>query len=274
VNKTFAGLSLERPIIMGIVNVTPDSFSDGGDAFSFDDAVARGLRLAAQGADIIDVGGESTRPGAEPVSIDEEISRTQAVVARLTASKIKVSIDTRHGDVMRAAIDAGACIVNDVTALEGDKRALEVVAKSDASVVLMHMQGEPGTMQKNPVYMDAAKEVFEYLKKRVEVCEKAGIARERIAVDPGIGFGKNLEHNLQILKTLNMYQSLGLALLLGVSRKSFIGTISGEATAKDRLPGSLAAGIWGINNGVNILRVHDVAETVQALKVFSAIESA
>ena len=138
----------------------------------------------------------------------------------------------------------------------------------------MHMQGEPGTMQKNPVYTDAANEVFEYLKKRVEACENAGIARERIAVDPGIGFGKNLEHNLQILKTLNMYQSLGLALLLGVSRKSFIGAISGEATAKDRLPGSLAAGIWGINNGVNILRVHDVAETVQALKVFSAIESA
>jgi len=274
VNKTFAGLSLERPLVMGIVNVTPDSFSDGGDAFSFDDALARGLMLSAQGADIIDVGGESTRPGAKPVSIDEEISRTQAVVARLTASDIKVSIDTRHSGVMRAAIDAGASIVNDVTALEGDKRALEVVAKSDVSVVLMHMQGDPGTMQKNPVYKDAAKEVFEYLKKRVEICENAGIARERIAVDPGIGFGKNLEHNLQILKTLNMYQSLGLALLLGVSRKSFIGTISGEATAKDRLPGSLAAGIWGVNNGVNILRVHDVAETVQALKVFSAIESA
>ncbi|MDH3335706.1 MAG: dihydropteroate synthase [Rhodospirillaceae bacterium] len=273
-NKTFAGLSLERPLVMGIVNVTPDSFSDGGDAFSFDDALARGLMLSAQGADIIDVGGESTRPGAKPVSIDEEISRTQAVVARLTASDIKVSIDTRHSGVMRAAIDAGASIVNDVTALEGDKRALEVVAKSDVSVVLMHMQGDPGTMQKNPVYKDAAKEVFEYLKKRVEICENAGIARERIAVDPGIGFGKNLEHNLQILKTLNMYQSLGLALLLGVSRKSFIGTISGEATAKDRLPGSLAAGIWGVNNGVNILRVHDVAETVQALKVFSAIESA
>lgn len=272
-NKTFAGLSLDRPLVMGIVNVTPDSFSDGGDAFSYDDAVSRGLKLAAQGADIIDVGGESTRPGAEPVSLSDEINRTQAVIEKLVQNKITVSIDTRHADVMQAALDVGATIINDVTALEGDNGSLAVVAKSKASVVLMHMQGEPGTMQKNPVYSDAPAQVFEYLKKRIEVCVNAGISRDRIAVDPGIGFGKSPQHNLQILKHLGMYRTLDVALLLGVSRKSFIGAITNEALPKDRLAGSLAAAIWGINNDFNILRVHDVAETTNAFKVWTAIKN-
>ena len=259
---------------MGIVNATPDSFSDGGDAYSFDDAVARGVDLVAQGAAIIDVGGESTRPGADPVSIDEEIARTVPVIERLVAGGITVSIDTRHATVMEAATQAGASIINDVTALTGDEKSLDVAANSDAHIVLMHMQGTPGTMQSSPSYADASVEVFEYLKDRLEACVKAGIATTRIAVDPGIGFGKNLEHNLQILKSLDMYKNLGVTLLLGVSRKSFIGEITDEATPKNRLAGSLAAGIWGVKSGFDILRVHDVGATADALKVWTAIENA
>ena len=261
---------------MGIVNATPDSFSDGGDAYSFDDAVSRGMELVAQGAAIIDVGGESTRPGADPVSIEDEIARTIPVIERLVAGGVTVSIDTRHAVVMEAAIQAGASIINDVTALTNDEKSMEVATASGASIVLMHMQGTPGTMQSNPSYGNASVEVFQYLKARVEACVKAGIDRSLIAVDPGIGFGKNLEHNLQILKSLDMYKNLGVTLLLGASRKSFIGAIMGEDTPKnrpkDRMPGSLAAGIWGVKSGFDILRVHDVAETSQALKVWAAIE--
>ena len=271
---TFAGISLKHPVIMGIVNATPDSFSDGGDAYSFDDAVARGLELVAQGAAIIDIGGESTRPGADPVSIDDEISRTCPVIERLAANGITVSIDTRHADVMKAATQAGASIINDVTALTGDEKSLDVAAASGAHIVLMHMQGTPGTMQSNPTYANAVGDVFAYLKRRVEACVKAGIPKNLIAVDPGIGFGKNLEHNLAILKHLDMYRDLGVTLLLGVSRKSFIGAITDEAMPKNRLAGSLAAGIWGVKSGFDILRVHDVAETAQALKVWAAIEQA
>ena len=271
---TFAGISLKHPVIMGIVNATPDSFSDGGDAYSFDDAVARGLELVAQGAAIIDIGGESTRSGADPVSIDDEISRTCPVIERLAANGIAVSIDTRHADVMKAATQAGASIINDVTALTGDEKSLDVAAASGAHIVLMHMQGTPGTMQSNPTYANAVGDVFAYLKRRVEACVKAGIPKNLIAVDPGIGFGKNVEHNLAILKHLDMYRDLGVTLLLGVSRKSFIGAITDEAMPKNRLAGSLAAGIWGVKSGFDILRVHDVAETAQALKVWTAIEQA
>ncbi len=272
-SRTFAGISLKHPVIMGIVNATPDSFSDAGDAYSFDDAVSRGMELATQGAAIIDVGGESTRPGADPVSIEDEIARTAPVIERLVASGITVSIDTRHGPVMEAAIQAGASIINDVTALTGDEKSIDVAANSDAHIVLMHMQGTPGNMQSNPSYIDASVEVFEYLKARVAACVKAGITIERIAVDPGIGFGKNLQHNLKILKSLDMYKNLGATLLLGVSRKSFIGEITDEATPKNRLAGSLAAGIWGVKSGFDILRVHDVAATADALKVWTAIEN-
>ena len=271
--KTFAGLSLDRPLIMGIVNATPDSFSDGGEAFAFDDALARALQMVEDGADIIDVGGESTRPGAAPVSRADEIKRTVPVVERLVRAGAKVSIDTRHAEVMRAALDAGAAIVNDVAALRGAD-ALELVAQSDASVVLMHMQGEPGTMQANPSYADAPAEVLAFLKQRVAACAAAGIARARIAVDPGIGFGKTVAHNLEILGRLDLYQELGQPLLLGVSRKSFIGAVADEPDAQRRVPGSLAAALAGVAQGAKILRVHDVAETAQALKVWRAIESA
>jgi len=272
--KTFAGFSLDRPLIMGIVNATPDSFSDGGEAFAFEDAVARGLQMMHDGADIIDVGGESTRPGAAPVSIDEEVRRTVPVIKRLSEAGACVSIDTRHALVMEQALAAGAEIINDVTALTGDARSLDVAASVDAPIILMHMQGEPGTMQAEPSYEDAPKEVLEYLTARVKACEAAGIDRARLAIDPGIGFGKTVAHNVQILKQLELYQRLSLPLLLGVSRKSFIGKIVGEDDAQKRLPGSLAAALHGIQHGANILRVHDVRETKQALDIWAAIEGA
>jgi dihydropteroate synthase len=271
--NTFAGLSLDRPLVMGVVNVTPDSFSDGGEAFAFDDALARAYRMLEDGADIIDIGGESTRPGAAKVSLEEEIRRTAPVVERLARDGAKVSIDSRHADVMQAALNVGAVILNDVSALSGPG-SLAVASCSNAAIVLMHMQGQPGTMQANPTYADAPGEVLVYLKSRVAACEAVGIARERIAVDPGIGFGKTVAHNLQILKRLDLYRDLGLPLLLGVSRKSFIGQVTGEADSQHRLPGSLAAALWAVEQGAAIVRVHDVAETAQALKVWAAIKSA
>jgi len=271
---TFAGFALDRPVIMGIINATPDSFSDGGDAFSFEDAVARGLKLMNDGADIIDVGGESTRPGAEPVSVEEELHRTIPVISRLSQAGACVSIDTRHALVMEEALAAGAEIINDVTALSGDRRSMDVAANTGAPIVLMHMQGQPGTMQSAPIYEDVAKDVFDYLTARVQACEAAGIERSRLALDPGIGFGKTVDHNLFILKTLKMYDRLGLPVMLGVSRKSFIGKVVGEADAKKRLAGSVAAALWGVSQGAKILRVHDVAETKQALDIWAAIEAA
>jgi dihydropteroate synthase len=270
---TFAGLSLDRPRIMGIVNVTPDSFSDGGEAFQVDDAVARGVAMRDAGADILDVGGESTRPGAEPVSIDDELARVIPVVERLADAGALVSIDTRRAAVMRAAIAAGAGIVNDVTALAGDDASIATVAGAGegVSVVLMHMQGEPRTMQKNPTYVDAPVDIRDFLAARIEACEAAGIARTRIAVDPGIGFGKTLAHNLDILARIDVFHALGCAVVLGASRKSFIGTLSGEKAAGRRAAGSVAAALAARARGVQIFRVHDVAETAQALAVWEAI---
>ena len=270
----FAGISLESPVLMGVVNVTPDSFSDGGKFLDPDRAVAHGRLLADEGAAILDIGGESTRPGADPVSPDEEMSRVLPVVRTLAGEGHCVSIDTRRAAVMKAALDCGAKIVNDVTALEGDAESLSVVAASGASVVLMHMQGEPGTMQVNPHYADAALDIIDYLKARISACEKAGISRDRVAVDPGIGFGKTVDHNLQILSRLGVYHDLGCPIVLGVSRKSFIAGLSDNAPAGERLPGSLAAALSGISKGAQILRVHDVAETRQALTVWQAIVDA
>lgn len=270
---SFAGLSLDRPRVMGIVNVTPDSFSDGGEAFRVDDAVARGLAMRDAGADILDVGGESTRPGAEPVSVDDELARVIPVVERLADAGALVSIDTRRAAVMRAAIAAGAGIVNDVTALAGDDASIAAVAGAGegVSVVLMHMQGEPRTMQKNPTYVDAPVDIRDFLAGRIKACEAAGIARARIAVDPGIGFGKTLTHNLDILARMDVFHALGCAVVLGASRKSFIGTLSGEKAAGRRAAGSVAAALAARVRGVQIFRVHDVAETVQALAVWEAI---
>ena len=271
---TFAGLPLDRPLVMGIVNVTPDSFSDGGDHLDPVRAIESGLAMREAGADILDVGGESTRPGAAPVSIEQEQARVLPVIEGLAASGVAISIDTRHAEVMAAAARLGAGIINDVTALSGDPASLETAARLDLPVILMHMQGEPQTMQANPLYDDVVEEVLAYLKLRVAACEAAGIAKQKIAVDPGIGFGKTLDHNLELIRHLERFQETGCPVLLGASRKSFIGKLGGGAEPKDRLAGSLAVAIEGARRGAKILRVHDVAETVQALALWRAIEDA
>ncbi len=272
--RTFAGLELSRPLVMGIVNVTPDSFSDGGDAFQTDVAISHGFSQIEQGADIVDVGGESTRPGAVPVPESEEISRVIPVVQALADAGAVVSIDTRHAAVMEAAIHAGAKIVNDVTALEGDVRSLDVVAAAGVSLCLMHMQGEPQTMQKNPTYDDVAREVRDYLADRVLACEVAGMNRSEIAIDPGIGFGKTMDHNLTLINELAVFNDMGCLVMLGLSRKSFIGKLSRNEEPKNRLGGSLAGALAGVARGSAILRVHDVAETRQAVAIWQAISHA
>lgn len=269
----FAGLSLERPCIMGVVNVTPDSFSDGGDFLATDAAIVHGRALVAAGAAIIDVGGESTRPGAAAISVDQEIERVVPVIEALAGDGACVSVDTRHATVMEAAVKAGAAIINDVQALESPG-ALAAAAALKVPVILMHMQGDPGTMQANPTYGDAPRDVCNYLVGRVEACVEAGIAPDAIAVDPGIGFGKNDDHNTAILARLDEIVGLGHPVVLGVSRKSMIGRLAGVAAAKDRLPGSLAAALYGVMRGAHILRVHDVAETAQALAIWQAIADA
>jgi len=272
--KPFAGLPLDRPVVMGIVNVTPDSFSDGGDFFGPEQAIAHGRELAAEGADILDIGGESTRPGADPVAPEDEIARVVPVVRALAAEGFRVSIDTRRASVMSAALEAGAAILNDVTALEGDAGSLAVAAKSGAPVVLMHMLGEPGTMQRDPRYDDALLDIYDYLARRVAACEAAGIGREKIAVDPGIGFGKTVAHNMRILSRLGVFHGLGCPVLLGTSRKTFIARISRDEAPKDRVSGSLATALSGIAQGVQIVRVHDVAATRQAIAVWQGIAGA
>ena len=270
----YAGLDLGRPQVMGVINVTPDSFSDGGDRFDATRAVDDGLAMVEAGAAILDVGGESTRPGSAPVEVDEELRRVLPVVRGLAGAGAPVSIDTRRARVMAAALDAGARVVNDVTALAGDPDSLALVAARRVPVVLMHMRGEPRGMQADPSYDDAPRDVYDALAERVAACEAAGIPRARIAVDPGIGFGKTAAHNLAILDRMALYQGLGCAVLLGVSRKSFIAKLSTGEAPKQRLPGSLAAALAGLNRGVQILRAHDVAETMQAIAVWHAIETA
>jgi dihydropteroate synthase len=271
-----AGLDLGEPRIMGVINVTPDSFSDGGDRFDTGRAVADGLAMVEAGAAILDVGGESTRPGAAPVAAQEELRRVLPVVRGLAEAGVLVSIDSRRAPVMAAALDAGARMINDVTALEHDPDSLALAAERGVAVALMHMQGEPGTMQAKPRYDDAALDIYDYLEGRVAACAAAGMSRADIAVDPGIGFGKTVTHNLEILDQMALYQGLGCAVVLGVSRKGFIGKLSrgklsrGEAP-KARLPGSLAAALAGAERGVQILRVHDVAETSQAMALWRAI---
>jgi dihydropteroate synthase len=273
----FAGVALDAPRIMGVLNVTPDSFSDGGDRLEAGRAIEDGLRMAEAGAAILDVGGESTRPGSEPVPLAEELRRVVPVVEALAKEGRTVSIDTRHAEVMRQAVAAGARIVNDVTALTGDPDSLAVVAALRVPVVLMHMQGEPQTMQRDPRYDDVALDVFDYLEARVQACLEAGVPRDRIAVDPGVGFGKTLQHNLLLLDRLALFHGLGCPLLLGVSRKSFVARLDrSEAAqvAKNRVPGSLAAALAGVQRGAQMVRVHDVAETAQALAVFEAVATA
>lgn len=267
----FAGLTLDRPRIMGVINVTPDSFSDGGDRFEPGRAIEDGLAMIAAGATLLDIGGESTRPGAEPISEAEELGRVIPVIEALAGRGAALTIDTRHAPVMAGALRAGADGVNDVTALTGDCEALAVVAAAAAPVVLMHMRGEPRSMQHDPRYHDAALDIYDYLAERVAACAAAGIPRARIAVDPGIGFGKNDQHNLRILAHLAVLHGLGCPILLGVSRKSFIGRLSRGEAPKARLPGSLAAALAGLAQGAQIIRVHDVAETRQAIAIWQAI---
>ena len=270
----FAGLALDRPRIMGIINVTPDSFSDGGETSDTGSAVARGRAMVEAGADILDVGGESTRPGGRPVPEADELARVVPVVRDLAGAGHVVSIDSRRARVMEAALDAGAAAVNDVTALTGDERSLAVIAGRGVPVILMHMQGEPRTMQDDPRYDHAALDIYDELGRRVDACLAAGIPRAAIAIDPGIGFGKTVAHNTEVLARLSLLLGHGCAVALGVSRKSFIAALARGEPVTDRVPGSLAAALHAVAQGVHILRVHDVAETRQALDVWRAIDAA
>ena len=264
-------LPLGRPLVMGVVNVTPDSFSDGGRFAGIDRAIAHAHALAEAGADIVDIGGESTRPGARPVWEEEERQRVLPVIEALRGTAQAISIDTRKAAVMAAALEAGADILNDVSALTYDEDSLHVAAKSDAPVILMHAQSDPATMQRNPRYEDVLVEVLEWLEARCVACESAGIARRRLLVDPGIGFGKTVRHNLELIDGLAAFHGLGAPVVLGASRKRFIGALSGEETADRRLPGSIAAALAGVARGAQVLRVHDVAETRQALSVHQGL---
>ena len=256
--------------VMGIVNVTPDSFSDGGLAAEHDTAIARGRQLAAAGASIIDVGGESTRPGAAPVAAAEEWRRVEPVLRALLADGLTVSIDTRKAAIMTAAAGLGVPIINDVSALGHDPASLAAAAATDAAVVLMHAQGDPTTMQQNPTYGDVVLDVFDELRARIDACMAAGIPRHRLIADPGIGFGKTFPQNLALLRHLPLFDGLGVPLLVGASRKGFVGWLTGVKTAGDRLGGSLGAALFAASAGADILRVHDVRETVEALTVFGA----
>jgi dihydropteroate synthase len=264
-------IRLDQPQVMGIVNVTPDSFSDGGQFADSSAAAEAGADMARDGAAIVDVGGESTRPGAKPVWEGDEIERIVPVIRQLSAGGAAVSVDTRKADVMTAAIEAGARLVNDVSALTYDDRSAGVVAASGVPVVLMHHKGAPESMQDDPRYGDVLVEVYLWLEERIEAAEKAGISRDRILVDPGFGFGKKLAHNLELMNGLALFHSLGVPIVVGASRKRTIGALSGEAPADRRLGGSIAFAVKAVEQGVQVVRVHDVFETVQALKVWRGL---
>lgn len=271
---SFADLPMDRPTIMGIVNVTPDSFSDGGQFSGPKDAIDHALKLADEGADVLDIGGESTRPGADFIEIEEELSRVLPVIEGLkNKTSAKISIDTRKAAVMRRAADAGADILNDVSALSFDPESLSTAAETGLPVILMHAQGTPQTMQDNPTYDDALMDVFDYLAGRIEAAEAAGIPKAKIMTDPGIGFGKNLDHNLELLAGMSIFHGLGAPVLLGVSRKRVLGQLADNPDPDARLPGSLAAALTSIAQGVQMVRVHDVAETYQAVNAWNAAMS-
>jgi dihydropteroate synthase len=261
---------VDRPLrIMGVLNVTPDSFSDGGEWFSFDDAVAHGRGLAAEGAAILDVGGESTRPGAEPVGEEEERRRVVPVVEAL-AGAAQLSVDTSKVSVARAALDAGATFVNDVTACRSEPAMAQLVAERGCECCLMHMLGEPRTMQDDPRYDDVVDDIKAFLSERAAFAVAEGIAEERIAVDPGIGFGKTLAHNLELLRRLGEIASLGFEVVIGTSRKSFLGRLTGRDDPHDRVAATLATTVLALERGATVFRVHDVAATADALKVAAA----
>jgi len=264
-------LSQDKSLIMGVLNTTPDSFSDGGQFVSVELALEQALVMCEQGADIIDVGGESTRPGAQEVSIKDEIKRVVPVIESIRLhSDVCISVDTSKPEVMGAAIAAGANLVNDVNGLR-TQGALSICAELKVPVCVMHMQGEPRTMQSNPVYHDVVEDIKLFFEQRIQDCVEAGIERQNIILDPGFGFGKTLQHNLQLLKRLKEFKVFGLPLLAGLSRKSMLGKILNDTSPKHRLPASLAAAVLARNNGAKIIRVHDVKPTVDALKVCDAM---
>lgn len=271
---TWCSVPLRKPLIMGVLNITPDSFSDAGHFLDHDVALRRVEAMIEQGADIIDVGGESSRPGATTVSSAEELSRVIPVIERIRSMHdICISIDTCKADVMEAAVTAGASFINDINALRGFG-ALSVAARMDVPVCLMHMQGAPDDMQNNPHYpVDIIDEINQFFHQRIEACEQAGIARDRLILDPGFGFGKTVQHNLQMLKRIVAFQQHALPVLLGVSRKSTLGAVL-KKNVLERLPGALATTVFAALNGVSIIRTHDVAETKQALQMLDAIVNA
>jgi dihydropteroate synthase len=264
-------LDLSRPLVMGVVNVTPDSFSDGGRFLNPEAAIAHARRLADDGADIIDIGGESSRPGALPVSVQQELDRVLPVLEAVNRLEKPVSVDTRRPEVMQAALGAGASMINDIEALTAPG-ALQTVAKSQCAVCLMHKKGEPATMQKDPHYDDVVAEVRRFLDERAVACERAGIARERIVIDPGFGFGKTVAHNLELLRRLAELGKLGLTVAAGWSRKSSLGKLTGQPV-EERLAGSLAAALLALQGGATILRVHDVKETRDVIAVWQAYKA-
>ncbi|MEC4684582.1 MAG: dihydropteroate synthase [Nitrospirota bacterium] len=272
---SFRNFSLDfsqKTYVMGILNVTPDSFSDGGQFLDGSSAIERALRMEAEGADIIDIGGESTRPGSEPVSLEQELRRTVPVIEAIAGRlRIPVSIDTYKSEVARRAIEAGAAMVNDISGLRFDPEMAPTLSQYDVALVLMHIKGTPRNMQKNPVYTDLFPEITDYLKEGINIATECGIAKERIVIDPGIGFGKTLEHNLQIINNLDRLSPLCRPVLIGASRKSFIGRILNNAPASERLEGTASAVAISVMKGANIVRVHDVREMARVVKVADAI---
>jgi dihydropteroate synthase len=266
------GLDMALPIIMAVLNVTPDSFSDGGQHYGFSLAVEQANMLISQGADLLDIGGESTRPGADFVETDVEIARTKPVIEALKTAQVEtpLSIDTRKAGVARAALDAGAVMFNDVTALRYDAQSLPLVVEKQPFVCLMHSPSDPKTMQNNPVYENVLLDVYDHLCDQVAVCVNAGIPKERIVVDPGIGFGKTIDHNLQLIRGISLFHAIGCPVLLGVSRKRFIGEIGLAQKPADRVAGSIAIALEGLRQGVQVLRVHDVWQTKQAVRLWQA----
>ena len=271
--KAYAGLDMAAWHIMGIINTTPDSFSDGGDHFSAKTALASAEQMMTDGAAILDIGGESTRPGADPVSHDEECRRILPVIEKLSAASHLISADTRHTNVMAEALSHGAHIINDVGGLRADG-AVDLIAERQVPAMIMHMQGEPGNMQKNPQYLDAPTDIFDWLEDRIETAVSAGVKRGMIAIDPGFGFGKTPNHNMQIMQSISLFHGLGVPIVLGVSRKSTIAHFSKGEPAKERLAGSVALAALARQQGVQIFRVHDVAETHQALANTEALAMA
>lgn len=264
----------DGPHIMGVVNVTPDSFSDGGEFFNPDKAIEHGLQLVQEGAGILDIGGESTRPGAEVVDVEEEIRRVVPVVEGLAGAVPWICVDTRNAKTMAAALKAGANAINDISALSHDSQSVDVVAEAQVPVFFMHAQGAPQEMQKNPSYNNVVEDVFEYLQQRMEFFATRRIDADLLICDPGIGFGKTVEHNLLLLRNISRFHDLGVPVLLGTSRKSFIAKLSGDEPPGERIPGSLASALWGLSQGVQFYRVHDVKETCQAFKIYSSISGA